>query len=111
MIARVHAAHGYSVLGDRRAVGYRLDGAAPLVFASGIDFGAVVALGTVDLGAAARLRPGEAAIARIDLPYDGLPLAPGVEFALRHDTGVIGTGTIMAVAPGRSDHDHSPADW
>lgn len=31
VIARVHAAHGYSVLGDRRAVDYLLDGAAPLV--------------------------------------------------------------------------------
>ncbi|GAA4960617.1 hypothetical protein GCM10023205_24910 [Yinghuangia aomiensis] len=31
VIARVHAAHGYSVVGDRRAVDYLLDGAAPLV--------------------------------------------------------------------------------
>lgn len=48
---------------------------------------------------------------RGSIPYDGLPPAPGVEFALRHDTDVIGTGTILAVAPGESDHDHMPADW
>jgi elongation factor Tu len=76
-----------------------------------IDFGATINLGAIDLGATECVRPGEAAAARIELRNGGLPLAPGLGFALRYDTGVIGTGTILAVAPGQPAHHDMPADW
>ncbi|UGQ11314.1 GTP-binding protein [Yinghuangia sp. ASG 101] len=80
-------------------------------FAPGIDFGAVVVLGRVDLGPIERIGPGEDAVVQIDLRNGGLPLAPGLEFTIRSATQVIGAGVVLAVAPGESAHHHMPTDW